>query len=129
MELRFSATEIGCVEQDGVLVCGASNSKTDAGYHYFTIQAWADLEMEEEDGDGLYFEVDDQINGGYDLLSSCEVTREHITIHLLHDVPWHPGLARIVVDCKSCPDKQHHSLVTGLRLAFRDRPSDLQITA
>ena len=125
MELRFTATEIGCVEEDGALVCGASNSKSDAPYHYITIQGNSD--PDDGDNDGVHFEIDDQINGNYDLLASCSVSRDQITVDLLRDVPWHPGLRRVVVDFGDTPKEQFEELVTGLRRLFWDRPKDLHI--
>ena len=123
MELRFNATEVGCFEDEGALVCGASNSKDDAPYHYITIQGSSDP----DDEDGIHFEIDDQINGNYNLLASCAVSRRQIMIDLLHDVPWHPGLTCVVVDCESAKSEQFDGLVAGLRRIFRDRPEDLRI--
>lgn len=126
MELRFEATEIGCVEQNDALVCGASNSKSDAAYHYVTIQGWADPD-DPDDEHRPHFEVDDQINGGYDLLASCSITRSHFTVQLHHDVPWYPNLSRVVVGIASATPEQFDSLVAGLRRVFRDRPTDLYV--
>jgi len=126
MELRFNATEIGCTEEEGALVCGASNSKSDEPYHYITIQGCSD--PDDEDDDGIHFEIDDQINGNYNLLASCAVSRSQITVDLLHDVPWHPGVRRIVVGCGSAPGEQFDAFIAGLRRLFRDRPTHLNIT-
>jgi len=126
MELRFNATEIGCVEENDVLVCGASNSKSEDPDHYVTFQQWADPDYEDDDK-RIHFQIDDQINGNYDLLASCSVSRSEISILLLRDVPWHPGLERIVISCDACPQEQFNSLVAGLRRVFRDRPEDLHI--
>jgi hypothetical protein len=125
MELRFNATEIGCTEQDGTLVCGASNSKSDEPYHYITIQGWSD--PDDEDDHGIHFEIDDQINGDYNLLASCSVSRTQITVELLNDVPWHAGLRRVIVGCGNAPAGELEALIGGLRRLFRDRPEDLYI--
>lgn len=125
MELRFNATEIGCREEEGALVCGASNSKSDEPYHYIIIQGCSD--PNDEDDDGIHFEIDDQINGNYNLLASCFISRSQIAVDLLHDVPWHPGLRRVVVGCHTASVDQFDALVAGLRRLFRDRPSDLHI--
>jgi hypothetical protein len=126
MELRFDAAEIGCVEQNDALVCGASNSKSDEPYHYITIQGWADPDYP-DDEHRPHFEIDDQINGGYDLLASCSVSRSLLTVQLLHDVPWYPKLSRVVVGIGSATAEQFDLLVAGLRRVFRDRPTDLHV--
>ena len=125
MELRFNATEIGCVEEEGSLVCGASNSKPHEPYHYITIQGCSD--PDDEDYDGIHFEIDDQINGDYDLLASCAIARTELTVNLLRDVPWHPGVQRVTVDLSSASADHFDALVDGLRRLFRDRPKDLHI--
>src|SRR5665811_820497 len=101
MEIRFTATEFACTEDHGALVCGASNSKTDEPFHYVTMSRSADPADPEDDG--IHFEIDDQINGGYHLLASCAVSPRQFTIELLRDVPRHPGIRRIVVGCDEAP--------------------------
>jgi len=124
MELRFNATEIGCTEDEGALLCGASNSMDDAApYHYIIISGCSD--PDDGDDDGTYFEIDDQINGNYNLLTSCTVSSGEITIGLLHGVPWHPDLNRVVIGCESATREQFDGLVAGLRRLFR--PEDFRI--
>ena len=123
MTLQFKATEIGCEDDGFALVCGASNSKANEPYHYITIQGCSD--PDDEDDDGIHFEIDDQINGGYDLLRACQVSRSQIFVDLHHDVPWHSGLERVVIDCAAASAAEFDSLVAGLRRLFRDRPTDL----
>ncbi len=125
MVLQFQATEIGCEDDGFALVCGASNSKADEPYHYITIQGCSD--PDDEDDDGIHFEIDDQINGNYDLLRACHVSRSQIFVDLHHDVPWHPGLERVIIDCAAASEAEFDSLVTGLRRLFRDRPTDLSL--
>jgi hypothetical protein len=125
MELRFNATEVGCVEDEGALVCGASNAKSEDPFHYITIQGYAD--PGDEDDDGIYFEIDDQINGDYNLLASCSISRGQLTVELLRDVPWHPELRRVVVGCDTAPAEELTALVAGLRRLFRNRLEDLHV--
>lgn len=120
--LQFKATEITCVDDGFALVCGASNSKADEPYHYITIQGCTDPDDEE---DGIHFELDDQINGNYNLLRSCHVSRSQIFVDLHHDVPWHLGLERVIVDCAAISEAEFHAFVAGLRRLFRDRTADL----
>ena len=123
MILQFKATEIGCVDDGFALICGASNSKSDDDYHYITIQGCSD--PEDEDDDGIHFEIDDQINGDYDLLRTCHISRTQVTVKLSRDVPWHPGLQTVVVDCAFITQAEMDTLIAGLRRLFRDRPNDL----
>ena len=126
MELRFNATEIGCVEKDDALVCGASNSKSDESYHYMTIQGWADPDYP-DDEHRPHFEIDDQINGNYDLLVACSVSRSHLTVELSHGVSWYPDLRRVVVAIRSATDAEFDSLVSGIRRVFHDRPEGFTV--
>ena len=125
MVLQFKATEIGCEDDGFALVCGASNAKSDDEYHYIMIQGRSD--PDDEDDDGVHFVIDDQINGNYDLLRSCYLSRSQLRVDLTRDVPWYPGLQTVVVDCSSSPQEEMDALIAGLRRLFRDRPSDLAI--
>jgi hypothetical protein len=126
MDIHFEATEIGCEDDGYALVCGASNSKSESEYHYMIIQGCSD--PDDEDNDGIHFSIDDQINGNYDLLDTCEVTRQQIIVTLHKDVPWYPGLRKVIVDCGSTPDSDFEPLLAGLRRLFWDRPADLIIS-
>jgi hypothetical protein len=128
MELRFKASELGCFDQGDVLICGASNSVEDQPYHYVAIQGWADSDYP-DDEHRLHFEVDDQINGNYDLLKACALTRNEFTLELNYEVTWYPGVRRIVVDCENVTNEQLQSLADGLRRLFRDRLEDLNISS
>lgn len=126
MELRFEATEIDCVEQDDALVCGASNSKSEEPYHYITIQGWADPDYP-DDEHRPHFEIDDQINGNYDLLVSCALSRSYLTVDLSRGVSWYPNLRRVVVGISSATDAEFTSLVSGLQRVFHDRPESFAV--
>jgi len=125
MEIHFNATELGCVEENDALICGAANTGSAEPYHYITIQGFAD--PEDEDGSGIHFEIDDQINGNYNLLASCSVSRSELRVELTRDVDWYPGLERVVVDCSAIPSEQVDEMIAGLQRLFHDRPADLHV--
>ena len=88
MKIRFKATECGTQVNGRVLTVGASNSKSEDEYHYIAMQALIDPKTEQDMA--IHFEIDDQINGNYDLLKSCECT-----------------------DCDSNPPPQRGKVVSG----------------
>ncbi|HZN64061.1 MAG TPA: hypothetical protein VFB66_02085 [Tepidisphaeraceae bacterium] len=69
MPLDFTATEIGF--EDGV--GGASNAAGTGDPHYVLFG---------RDGDGVYFEYDDQIHGGVDQVAGVSVRRDHVVFTL-----------------------------------------------
>jgi len=62
--IEFTASEIGYYEEYETISCGASNADSDEENHYINFQRAS--EIGSPDDDGVYFEIDDQINGGYD---------------------------------------------------------------
>ena len=69
MKIEFTATEIGCFEDLGAISCGASNAESNEEYHYINLQRAAD--PDDPDDDGIYFEIDDQGNSGYNVIDKC----------------------------------------------------------
>lgn len=126
MELRFNATDVVCVEENDVRICGASNSKSDEPCHYIMFQQWVDPDFP-DDEQRPHFEIDDQINGEYDLLGACSISRDELTVQVLHGVPWYPDLQKIVVGIGNVTTAEFDSFVAGMKCIYRDRSSDLQI--
>lgn len=69
--VEFFATEIGCYEDLGVVSCGASNAKSTEEYHYINFQR--PLDVDGRDDEGIYFEIGDQSQGGYNKIATCEL--------------------------------------------------------
>jgi hypothetical protein len=126
MNIRFKATECGTQTTGRVVMVGASNSKSKDEYHYIAMQALLDSKTEQEKA--IHFEIDDQINGNYDLLKSCECTPNALLVHLSKGVRWYPELRSVEVDLAGA--KVHYSeLVAGLRQVFENCPNRLTIAA
>jgi hypothetical protein len=124
MKLAFTATEFGTTDDGYTLLCGASNSKSAEGvdYRYITLQRSSD--PEDEDDWGIHFEIDDQINGGYELLGACALESTKLTCHLTKGTDWYPDLRVVEVLLGESP-AEFSSLSEGLIKMFRDRSQDL----
>jgi hypothetical protein len=126
MKITFKATEFGTDDDGYALVCGASNSASEEDeYHYFTLQRSSD--PEDEDDWGIHFEIDDQINGGYNLLKSCEYNTKSVHLFLYKGTDWYPELREIEVILPN--DDQGYEIFTkALSRIFHDRKEDLKST-
>ena len=69
--IEFKATEIGYIEELDTVSCGASNAEGHGKYHYINFQRASQIGS--SDDEGIYFEIDGQINGGYNIIKSCEL--------------------------------------------------------
>ena len=110
--IRFVATEAGSLTENGVLTCGASNSKSDDEYHYVNIQAHVD--GPDPDGWGVYFEIDDQANGGYERLSRVTLSGSQLILTLKQGTRWYPDLEQIVVDLGVVSEQEANDLVDSV---------------
>lgn len=110
--IRFVATEAGALTENGVLSCGASNSKSEDEYHYVNIQAH--LDGPDPDGWGVYFEIDDQANGGYERLEQVRLSGSQIVLTLKQGTRWYPDLEEIVVDLGVVSEQEANDLVDSI---------------
>lgn len=110
--IRFVATEAGSITENGVLSCGASNSKSDDEYHYVNIQAHVD--GPDPDGWGVYFEIDDQANGGYECLERVRRKGSELILTLKQGTNWYPDLSEIVVDLRAVTEQEVDDLVVSV---------------
>jgi hypothetical protein len=78
--VEFFATEIGYYEDLGVVSCGASNAKSTEEYHYINFQR--SLDVGGSDDEGVYFEIDDQSQGGYNNIADCELHPDKLIVKL-----------------------------------------------
>lgn len=76
MSFEFSATELGFTDGLG----GASNSAAEGEYHYILFGR----QMDSQDPETLatYFEFDDQINGGINLVERITIAENEVTFSL-----------------------------------------------
>ena len=102
--MKFKATEIGFSDGLG----GASNSQSSDEYHYFLFGAGEDEQHPEYSG--IYFEYDDQINGGVNLVKDIILETFIVTFSLIDG-------NIIVADCSGCINKWDEFLV-GIQSTF-----------
>jgi len=126
MDIDFTATEIGSFEARGAIVFAASNFKSSDEYHYVT------LRRPKPAGELLKapvsIECDDISNGGTDLLNSCIVSSNNLSLDLPNGLPAFLDLRRIIIRYH-LPPHEHEGLLTNLRRIFSDRAGSLIFTS
>lgn len=111
-------------------MCGASNAESSADYHYVTLQQSAEDADEPDDEErDIHFEIDDQINSGYDLVRECRLTRDEWRLSVSGEFEWYPNLQEIVIDLTAIDDDAWHALRTGLQRTFREHADRLHVEA
>lgn len=115
--IKFTATEIGCLEEKEyeTVSCGASNADSTEPYHYINFQRSIEIK---KDDDGVYFEIDDQINGGYNIVESCELKENELIVMLKPDFKEMPS-EKIVVSFNSQATEGLLPINQGLRKVFK----------
>ena len=97
MPLDFAATESGFDEGMG----GASNAAGTGEQHYVLFG---------KDGDGVYFEYDDQIHGGIDQVKQISIHPDRVLFTLRDD--------DTITVRKQMSDAQWDELIAGLQRTF-----------
>ena len=111
--IRFVATEAGSYTENGILSCGASNSQSDGEHHYFSIQAHID--SPDPDGWGVYFEIDDQANGGYESLAEVGLRGSELVLTLKQGTRLYPDLEQVVIDLGAVSEHEMDDLVRAVK--------------
>ena len=123
MILRFNATECGMMTQDSNIICGASNTGSKEKKHSLI---FCGPETNDCDSNyGVYFEIDDQSQGGENNLKEVRLIQNKLLVIPLpeFDIPY----TEINVNL-NCSDDNIEEFKTGLRLVFRNSPDKLHIT-
>ena len=113
--MEFKATEIGYYEEYDTVLCGASNADSTDDYHYISFQR--PTEIGSTDDEGVYFEIDDQSQGGYDLISEITIKENFIKVRLKNiagDIPYN----EITVNFDSPASEGLQSIIEGLQKVF-----------
>lgn len=113
--IRFKAIEIGCLDDPDALNCGASNAAGSEEYHYINFQRAA--EIDGNDDEGIYFEIDDQINSGYNIIECCEINQNQLIVRLSDNFQEMPGEV-IVVEFDSPSSEGMRPIHEGLAMIF-----------
>ena len=123
MILNFNATECGMMTQDSNIICGASNVGSEGENHSLI---FCGPETNDFDSNyGIYFEIDDQSQGGENNLKEVRLIQNKLSVVPLpeFDIPY----TEINVNL-NCSDNNIEEFKTGLRLVFRNSPEKLHIT-
>lgn len=107
---RFSASKVSFSEEDNVLTVGFASTESDA---YVLFQR--DLNFGGPDDEGVYIELNDQINSGYSLVTKCVVAPNQLIVLLAQPLL---QSQRIVVDLARLGDE--NDFVTELSRIFTD---------
>lgn len=126
MIIQFEATEFGMLEESDMISCGASNYESDLENHYFFIQRF--LEKDEVDEGEIYFEIDDRINSGYELITSCILNKNLLEIRLKKGFKWYPDLNKVIVILPTNTE-EILEFAYGLKLMFYNHKEILKVTA
>ena len=114
--LRFTATECGSKIEDGLVICGASNSKSDAEAHSLIFVRGVDRTAD----DGPYFELDDQSQGFHNGVAAVTFKAGVVSIAVSPPKGRGFGHRTIIVDLR-CPPSHIDRFKKGLRTVFRDQ--------
>ena len=66
------------------------------------------------DGWGVYFEVDDQANGGYERLEQVDLSGSELVLTLKQGTGGYPNLKQIVVDLGAVSEQEANDLVDSV---------------
>ena len=108
--MQFVATEVGEATESGVFSCGAARSTSPNESHYVMVQA----NLDEPDEWGVYFEFDDQGNGGYQRLQRVQLVESELVFTLTQGTDGYPNLEQISVDLGDIEDAEVESLRKAL---------------
>lgn len=82
MRIKFNVTEAGFEDDEYALICGFSGTDSGGVEHYLNLQREAESGDPDEDW-GVHIEYDDQINGQYDRVKQCRLSRDRLSVDLV----------------------------------------------
>jgi hypothetical protein len=117
MRLKFEATEAAFVTQDDALVCGVSGADSAGAQHCLTFQR----DAEDTDDDWrIHLEYDDQINGDYDCVRSCRLSRFELQVSLSRQLGRLEGVEGFDILLR-VHHTSYEALRSGLERVFRGK--------
>jgi Immunity protein 10 len=118
--LSFTANEAGVDEDEYALVAGVACDKP---FQYVNFQR----DSEDSDDDwGIHFEFNDQINGDYECIRQCTLSRKRLRVELTRPIDPQKRISSVDVELK-ISKKQFKTFVEMLRRIFRNHESLLTI--
>jgi hypothetical protein len=124
MRIAFRAHQAAVAEENGAVSCGFSGNDSTGREHYLTLQA-SSVDHDTDDW-GIYLELDDQINSGYNRVEKCRLRREQLSVDVrqplgkLTDVD---GFDIIL----ALEQESYDDIQRGLLQVFRRAPAALTI--
>ena len=112
--LSFTAKEVGVVEDEYSLIASLGVSDP---VQYVTFQRAVD---DGEDDWGIHFEFNDQINGKYECIKSCSLTRDHLLVELTEQIDTKKEVQSVDVSLRISED-DHEAFTAMLRRIFRGK--------
>ena len=82
MHISFEANSFFHDKDDDVVYGSLQNFNNEIQEHYLNFQR----SLAPEDKDGIYLEFDGQENGGFNVIKSCELSRNKMIIQLLEEI-------------------------------------------
>ena len=119
MRIAFRATEAAFEADDHALVCGVAAGPD----MYLTFQRAVEGSA---DDDGIYLEHRDQINGQYDSIRNCRLSRTQLTINLSQQLGTLAGVEGFDV-ALAVDEASYKRLCAGLQRIFRDQADALVV--
>jgi hypothetical protein len=130
MRLEFRAVEGGFEgDKDGLsycLICGVSGQDTAGEEHYLNFQRGFEDEDPSEDW-GVHCEFDDQINGAYNCVRRCRLTRTSLEVDLGRAIDWQKKYMGLVVDISALEETVIEAMRAGLPRIFRGTEGILEL--
>ncbi|MHC5540360.1 hypothetical protein ACYOEI_19235 [Singulisphaera rosea] len=129
MRLEFKAAEGGFEDEDDsvyCLICAVSGYDVTGVEHYLILQRGFEDEDPSEDSGGLC-EFDDQINGAYDCVARCRLTRDVLKVELTHTIDWEKTYTSVRADLCNLDDATVAAIRAGLPRVFRGADTTLDL--
>jgi hypothetical protein len=130
MRLEFHAVEGGFWGKDDpmsfCLSCVVAGRDPAGAEHWMDFQRGYEDEDPAEDT-GVYFGFDDQINGAYNCVQKCRLSRASIEVELTRPIDRRKMYTGVVVDISGLDDASFEAIRAGLPRIFRDTEQTLEV--
>src|SRR5262249_28620504 len=107
------------------LICGVSGRDQAGVEHYSNFQRSFEGEDPAEDW-GVHCEFDDQVNGAYNCVQRCRLTRAVLQVDLAHPIDWQKKFTGVSVDLSALDEPSFAAMRDGLPRIFRDAEGVLE---
>ena len=130
MRLEFLADKGGFYTPDDpmifCLLCAIGGINADGLEHHMTLQRGTEDEDPDEDW-GIHFCFDDQINGAYNCIHRCRLTRSLIEVVLLNPIDPKEKITTVAANIANLDDPTFMAIRNGLPRIFRAHEEILEI--